>query len=288
MKVDKPSSLFDYLMEKIGTASKNKIRRMIKSGQVIVSNKAVRRPDYMLKRGEVVMVSKVKEKLVKYVSDTKYKVLFEDDYFLAIEKPAGMIASGQAPRGKRTFAEHVAEFTQFRSKNPCKSYLVKRLDKNISGITLFAKSERNRQRMRDEWENVERRFCALIEGKLPSPEGKLEHHLERNQKGHVITTRIKSGNELAITRFKLLKTFKKHNLIELRPETGVKKQMRAQLASINCVIVGDRMYGAPGNPFNQIALHGHYLRFIHPLTKEEIKITTPYPKKFSQFAKQIK
>ncbi|MEM7103446.1 MAG: RluA family pseudouridine synthase [Bacteroidota bacterium] len=288
-KTKAPSSLFDFLKDTIGTASANRIRKMIKHGRVKVDGRIILRPDEKLRKGQTVEVTREKTsgKVKKAASQVfPHKVLFEDKYLVAIEKPAGLLASGKSAKGRPTFAQQVIQHFQFKKENPCQTYPVKRLERELSGIMIFAKSEKLKERLRRAWDNdTEIRYCALIEGRLREPEGTLKHFLQRKKFGVAFIGGKNARSEQAITVYKELKRFTAYSLVELRPKTSLKYQVRAQLAEVRHPIVGDKIYGTTENPIGRIALHLHHISLNHPITKKRLKITTPIPKQFIQFAK---
>jgi 23S rRNA pseudouridine1911/1915/1917 synthase len=158
--------------------------------------------------------------------------------------------------------------------------VVHRLDKEVSGIVLFAKSEEIQQKIKEKWKETEKDYYALVEGKPKENEGKISNWLMETSTQKMYITQQSGDAKLAITDYKTLKKFPAHTLLEIRIETGRKNQIRVQLAGIGCPVAGDRKYGSQ-DPFKrQIRLHAFHFAFHHPVSGEYLKIESPLPKGF--------
>lgn len=287
-KVKTSGPLMDFMLATIGTASPNKVRKMIKQGRVTVNGKIITRPDHNLKVGESVELTKEKMavKLKKTRKpDSPIDIIFEDDSIIAAVKPAGQLAAGKSSPKSPTLQFSLNTFLTIRDKQPIRTHCVQRLDRDLSGISIFAKNESILKKIKRDWDKSEKRYVALVQGSLADKEGQLTGWLERKRNHSLLLEKSKPTAVPIETGYKNLKTFRNYSLLELRPGTEEKHQMRLQLSQAGFPIVGDRKYGSTEDPFKRMALHLHYIVFTHPGTWKQMKLTTPYPSEFSRLGK---
>ena len=153
-----------------------------------------------------------------------------------------------------------------------------RLDRETSGLMIFAKNEPAKVALQEGWDTVEKKYFAVIEGAPPGDAGKFDSHLDESNPLKVYPAK-EEGPETrhAITHYRVTKKGSATTLVELTLETGRRHQIRVQLAEAGCPIVGDKKYGAQTNPIKRIALHATSLRFLHPVTREEMRFDSPLP-----------
>ncbi|MEM6725959.1 MAG: pseudouridine synthase [Bacteroidota bacterium] len=287
-KVKTKTSLQEFMLETIGTASPNKVRKMIKQGRVTVGGKIITRPDHEVKAGQLVELGKEKHalKLKKTRKPDKAPaIIFEDQLLIAVVKPAGRVVAGKSAPNRPTLQKDLITYLSMRDNRAVSLYSVQRLDRDVSGISIFAKSEDSLKKIKRNWQQAEKRYCALVHGSLADKDGMLAGWLERKRSHSVLHNKPKPNAEPVRTSYKNLKAFRNYSLLELRPETEEKHQMRLQLSQAGFPIVGDLKYGPNDDPFRRMALHLHFLQFIHPATWKPMKLTTPYPQEFSRLGK---
>ncbi len=207
---------------------------------------------------------------------TDLQFIYEDKDIIAVEKPAGIPVISPDNRKTRNILDMVTRHIQI--KNPKgRAALVHRLDRDTSGIMIFAKNAKTKAIFMKNWNRLVQKRCyiALVEGTLPHNAGTIDTWLvELNaQKVQQVPPHTRKALR-AITHYKLIKTSLGFCLVELELETGRRHQIRVQMAGLGCPIAGDYLYGAQTNPFNRLCLHAHLLAFIHPYTKQLVTLAS--------------
>ena len=208
----------------------------------------------------------------------KLKIIYEDKYLLVVDKPAGLLTISNDKEKYNTLYHVVHEY--LRSKNT-KVFIVHRLDKDTSGLVLFAKGENIKNILQDNWEDVKRGYIALVNGVVNKNKGIIESYLKETKSLLVYSTNDSKNGKLAITEYKKIKNNSRYSLLNINIKTGRKNQIRVHLNDIGHSIVGDKKYGKIKNAnINRLCLHANYLEFIHPITKELIILYSDIPKLF--------
>jgi 23S rRNA pseudouridine1911/1915/1917 synthase len=156
-------------------------------------------------------------------------------------------------------------------------FIVHRLDRETSGLMVFARTETAQQILQAKWDTVEKKYRAVVEGAPPQDTGVLESHLDESDRFKVWSTHEGPNTRRAVTHYRVEKKGKETSLVELTLETGRRHQIRVQLADAGCPIVGDKKYGAQTNPIKRVALHASSLRFPHPVSGEALRFLSPLP-----------
>ncbi len=204
----------------------------------------------------------------------KLDIAYEDKYLLIVNKPAKLLTIA----GKNNEVNLYSEVYDYLHKKNQKVFIVNRLDKDTSGLVVFAKNENVKRKMQDNWENVERKYFAVVNGIL-NRDGYVESYLRETKT--LLTYSAKSG-KYAKTIYKVIKYNKKYSLLEIKLVTGRKNQIRVHMADIKHSIVGDKKYGLNNNPINRMGLHAYYLSFNHPVSNDLIEIKINMPKEFEK------
>ena len=156
-------------------------------------------------------------------------------------------------------------------------WIVHRLDRETSGLMVFAKSETAKRTLQAHWYETEKRYLAVVEGHPPADQGVLSSHLDESRPFKVYSAPLSDRTRHAVTRYRMLKRNATRVLIELMPETGRRNQIRVQLADAACPIIGDHKYGARTNPARRLGLHASGLQFKHPLSGALLRFESPLP-----------
>ncbi len=211
------------------------------------------------------------------------QILYEDNHVIVINKRASDIVQGDKT-GDETIPDHIKEYLKVKYEKPGNVFcgVVHRLDRPTSGAVVFARTSKALERLNAQFRDKETNkiYWAIVETKPVKSEDTLVHFLKKNEKQNksYASQTETPGSKKAILHYKLIASSDKYHLLEVRLETGRHHQIRVQLATIGCLIKGDVKYGARrANPDASISLHARYLDFIHPTSKEVIKITAPVP-----------
>lgn len=215
---------------------------------------------------------------------TDKDILFEDNHLIAINKRAGDIVQVDET-GDEPLDEQVKKYIAKKYDKPNGAFLgvVHRLDRPVSGVILFAKTSKALERMNAVFKNreVKKTYWAVVRNKPSQLSGTLVHWLVKNPNKNVVTPYNKevAGSQRAELSYRLIGELNGYYLIEVNPLTGRSHQIRVQLSTIGCPIVGDNKYGYPrGSRKGSICLHARRLQFVHPVKKEEIHIFATLPK----------
>jgi 23S rRNA pseudouridine1911/1915/1917 synthase len=279
IKAEEDISLIDLLIKEFKTGSRTGIKKIIAHGGVRVNGTVVTQQN--LRIGPADVVEYVKYKAPVNSQDCPFPVLFEDDDVIAVVKPAGILTYGEKGTHGTSMYKMLNDYLRDRSKGRERIYVVHRLDREVSGILIFAKSEKIQEMIKEHWKETEKRYYALVEGKPENNEGVLQDWMLEGWDQKVFTLKKeRSGAKMAITHYKVLKELKDHTLVEVRLETGRKHQIRVHMAEMGCPIVGDFKYGAKNKVKRRIRLHAYYFSFNHPMTHEALEFKTQMPKGF--------
>jgi len=255
------------------------VKKIILHGSVIVNGNPVVQPNFMLKPGDIVEYNKFRAPL--HSQDCPFPVLFEDEHLIVVVKPAGILTYGEKGTSGTSLYKVLTDYLRDRTKGKERIYVVHRLDREVSGILVFAKSENIQERIKEKWKESVKRYYALVEGKPEKSEGTLNNWLiEGYDKKVFVVKQERPGAKSAITHYSLRKELQTNSLLEISLETGRKHQIRVQLAEMGCPIVGDFKYGADNKIKRRIRLHAFFFSFIHPVTGQRIELSTQMPKGF--------
>ncbi len=288
--VKEPVPLLDFLLKATGTSSKTKIRNLLQHGSVTVNGSVQKRADTALSAGQTVEIDRKENIQAKKASlrrpPAPFPVLYEDQHLIALEKPAGLLSIGTESEKIKTFYKMVSQYVKDASEDREKIFIVHRLDREVSGVMLFAKSEPVKHDLQEGWAETEKIYRALVEGHPPEESGTVRSWLKENSAMQVFVCSERTpGAQLAVTHYRVLKTYATKSLLEVRIETGRKHQIRIHMAELRCPIVGDKKYGATGNPIRRLGLHAFSLAFTHPVTGERIRLEAKVPPEFTRMDK---
>lgn len=211
----------------------------------------------------------------------KLKIIYEDKYLIIVNKSAGEFTISRDNHYDNNLYDEVK--TYVKKQNPKnKIFIVHRLDKDTSGLVLFAKNEKVKYDLQRNWQNVERKYYAVVSGKLNEKNGTLKDFLYETKGLDVVVTNIKKIGKLAITNFNVIENNNKYSLLDINIETGRRNQIRVQLANIGHSIIGDKKYGKV--KYKRMMLEAYYLKFVHPVTKKvcyaELPLNNDFEKLF--------
>ncbi len=276
---NKTDSLIEILLHEFGSASRSKVRKLISTGCIKWNGKTIKRSETIINNGDELEYTKYKEDIYKVRAP--YPIIFEDDYLVAIHKPAGALMHGETGKHNLTVLKAMNKYVRDVTKGKKQAIIIHRLDREVEGIVLMAKNEEVLQQIKENWYNTEKRYYALVEGKPKENEGTICSWIARDfqQKVKSVPEGTPDAKQ-AITHYRTLEEFEKYTLLEVKLETGRKNQIRLHLSEMGCPIVGDRRYGADDSFNRQIRLLAFSLVFEHPVTKETIDLKIKMPSNF--------
>ena len=274
----KDGPIVDLLVEVFGAASKTHIRKILKYRMIQVKGQPVTRADFAVNAGDV----------IEYVKKTGRKneiappvpIIFEDDDLLIAEKPAGLLTFGERGTGGTSLYRVLKDFIKQRSGGRQWLHVVHRLDREVSGIVLFAKNGKVQQQIKKNWKGTKKRYYALVEGKPEKDRGTIQSWLREGVDRKMASSEKPAGAKLAVTHYRVVKRLDGHTLLEIETETGRKNQVRVHMAEMGCPLVGDRRYGADAKVIRRIRLHAFYLGFTHPVVGRFVEFESPMPQGF--------
>jgi len=208
----------------------------------------------------------------------KLDILYEDKFLIIVNKPHNLLTIATDKEKDRTLYSYVYDYLKKKNKRN-KVFIVHRLDKDTSGIVVFAKDETIKHYMQDNWDKIKRNYVAVVNGKVEKKSGTLKSYLMETKTHLTYSVNDKNG-KLAITQYEKVLENKKYTMLSLNLKTGRKNQIRVQLADMGNSIVGDKKYGIKKDPIRRMALHANYIEFIHPKTKEKVVIDIDIPNCF--------
>jgi 23S rRNA pseudouridine1911/1915/1917 synthase len=277
--VTQPGELLAYLFEAWPETKKKQVRTWLKFGSVEVNGKVVTQFDHRLKPGDIVTIRAKGLAAPNTALPSGIHIRHEDADIIVIEKPDGLLSIASPSEPEKTayasLTDHVRRGNKLGRE---RIWIVHRLDRETSGLMVFAKNEEAKRVLQEGWDTVEKKYLAVVEGVPTGDAGKFDSHLDESNPLKVYVA-DQEGPETrhAITRFRVTKKGKETALIELTLETGRRHQIRVQLADAGYPIVGDKKYGAKTNPIRRIALHATSLRLKHPVSGKAMSFQSPLP-----------
>lgn len=268
--VEKEIILFEFLKLKLNNLSKNSIKNLLTKKLVYVNNKCITKYDYLLNINDIVEIKNTND----------IDIIYEDKNIIVVNKPYGLLTVSTEKVKVKTLYHMVSEYVKRVNKNN-KIFIVHRLDKDTSGLVMFAKSEKVKDLYQKSWNNIVNKRCyyAIVNGKMKNAEGLIESYLKENNNHIVYVTKNKNEGKLAITEYKVLKEKNNKTLLDINIKTGRKNQIRVHMKENNTPIIGDIKYGIKEKS-KRMYLHAYKLELIDPITKKNIKFETDIPNEF--------
>ena len=270
-------TLLDAVLLLLSTATRTSARKLIKKGRVAVEGRVQARPDFAVLPGQTVEITPRGRVLPPFT------ILLEDDHLMAVEKVAGLLSIATGKEQHKTLYRMVSDYVKETTDGTGKIFIVHRLDRDVSGVMVFAKDERTKRRLQKGWPGAEKIYHAVVEGQPPASKGTVKNWLRENRAYRVyVCDKDSPDAREAITHYRVIKAAARHCMVEVRIETGRKHQIRVHMAGLKCPIAGDDIYGTGTSP-GGLALHAHSLSFDHPSTGVRTTITSRLPSHFRSF-----
>lgn len=282
-EVKEEGLLLDFLFLALKDQSKTTVKSLLAHKQIAVNERATTKFDTVIKPGDKVYTHFDKNNAA--FSSPLLKIVYEDESLIVIDKTHGLLTMATEKDREKT-AYHILSDYVKRHDAHNRIFIVHRLDRDTSGLLMFAKNTRIQEALQKNWDQAvrERKYVAVIEGKPEKESGRIKSYIVENSAMIVHKTNAENG-KLAITNYKLLKSNGNYSLVELELETGRKNQIRVHMQELGFPVTGDKKYGARTSPINRLALHAFRLSFTHPATRKTMTFETPVPPKFNTIVK---
>lgn len=275
--VKEPSELLAWLMENLHD-SRTKIKATLSGKGIKVNGKIVTQFDYPLVPGMKIAVSKTKQN--NQFKNHYIKLVYEDRYLVVIEKKPGILsmAAGHSSLNVKTVLDNY--FKQTRQR--CQAHVVHRLDRETSGLMIYAKDKQIELALEADWHNIvfDRRYVAVLSGEVVDNEGTIANWLKDNKAYVTYSSPVDNGGKYAVTHFHVLARTYEHSLVEFKLETGRKNQIRVHAADMGHPVCGDIKYGNGDDPLGRLCLHAFKLCFYHPINHRPMEFETELPQTF--------
>jgi 23S rRNA pseudouridine1911/1915/1917 synthase len=281
--VTEPAELLAYLFATWPEVKKKQVRTWLKHQAVTVNGRAITQFNHPLVPGDVVAIRDDRFAIPKTMLGAGIKIYHEDAALIVIDKPENLLSIASEAESERTAYFQLTDYV--RRGNPLgreRVWIVHRLDRETSGLMVFAKTEEAKAALQGGWDSYEKRYEAVVEGRLKQDAGTFESDLDETNPFKVFSAPRSEATRHAVTHFRVLARREWRTLVELTLETGRRHQIRVHLADAGCPIIGDKKYGAHSDPVERLGLHSCLLRFRHPVTGAEMKFESPLPRELSK------
>lgn len=279
-RVTREALLIEFLMEKMHGISRNRAKALISNRVVLVNNAITTHPLTELKEGQVVQIDRSKRKMAFHSNELD--IVYEDPYLLVVDKHAGLLSMSNNSRQQTVQTVLNRYLEKGGGRNT--SHLVHRLDRDTSGLMVYAKDVQTQQSLVRGWQELvtDRRYIALVEGVLENPRGRVQSWLTEDKRFITHSSPVDNGGKFAVTHYEVLTSSNGYSLVECELETGRKNQIRVHMADLGHPVVGDRKYGSENDPMRRLGLHAYMLCFTHPVTGKHMRFETPVPALFEK------
>lgn len=278
--VNEPAELMKFLIISLPKLNRNNVKSLLANKQVLVDGRPVKQFNHLLGVGqkvEVIWNRVPEEKQYRGIS-----IIYEDRDIVVIDKHAGLLSvatdnNRNSPTAYNLLSTHVK-----RQNRKNKIFVVHRLDRETSGLMMFAKSAKVQQILQTNWKNIisERTYIAVVEGVPDAAKDSITSYLRESKAMIVYSSKNPKDGHLAVTHYEVMKKGREFSLLKVNLETGKKNQIRVHLQDIGHPVIGDKKYGSKVSPIKRLGLHAMVLAFTHPITNKQLRFETPIPRKF--------
>ena len=279
LEVKENTTLLPFLIENLRKMSRDNVKSLLRNKQVTVNGQPVTQFNHEIRPSDKIVVTG--ERLTDGILMRNMKIVYEDEHIIVIDKNAGLLSMASDNEKYLTAYNILSNYVKLQ-KPSNKIFIVHRLDRDTSGLMMFARSEKVQSRLQKDWQNMvtARTYTALVEGEVTEPEGTIKSFIFESKALVMHSSQNPAKGDLAITLFKTLKANKDYSLLSVTLKTGKKNQIRLHMQEMGHSVAGDKKYGATGNPIGRLGLHASVLAFIHPVTGKELRFESKVPAKF--------
>ena len=277
--VEQPAKLLEYLLATWPEVKRKQVQNWLKFQSVMVNGRAITQFDHALAAGDEVMIRTDRYAVPKTLLGYGMKVHFEDAEMIVIDKPSGLLSIASDSEKEKTAYYQLTDYVRGgtnRSKE--RVWIVHRLDRDTSGLMVFAKTFAAKETLQGNWENFAKYYESVVEGRMPETEGTFTSHLDETHRHRVFSAPESERTRHAVTHYRVLGMGPMRSLVGLRLETGRRHQIRVHLSEAGFPIVGDLKYAAQTNPIRRLVLHSSELNLQHPVTGQRMKFRSPMPR----------
>lgn len=274
--------LMEYLLKNLPDLKRSKVKQLLKFGSIRINGTVRTRHDHPLKTGDRIEFLSRQEALGENIKKAlDFEIVYEDDTLIVVDKPEGLLTMGTERGNKENVYADLMEYLKLQKKG--RVFIVHRLDEGTSGLLLFAKDEKTKAALQDNWKSVTKRYYAVVEGKTANQAGKIESHLIEDQYKRVYSTRegVRDAKH-SVTHYRVIRQNDRYTLLDVTLDTGRKNQIRVHMKDLGHPVVGDKKYGAATNPLRRLALHAYLIEFKHPASGIRKTFESPLPALFKK------
>lgn len=275
--VKENAPLLEYLINNV-SESRSKLKATLQGRGIAVNGRMVTQFDYQLKAGDKIIISRHKKQ--SQFKSRYVKIVYEDRWLVVVEKNIGILsmAAGHSSLNVKS----VLDDYFLKSRQKCRAHVVHRLDRDTSGLMVYAKDIETEQILEHNWHQIvyDRRYVAVVSGEMEQDNGTIANWLKDNKAYITYSSPTDNGGKYAVTHFQVLNRTTEHSLVEYKLETGRKNQIRVHSADMGHPVCGDVKYGNGDDPLHRLCLHAYMLCFTHPVTGEPMEFSTPIPTAF--------
>lgn len=277
IEVQYEAPLLEYLLKNV-KMSRNKLKDTLQGRGIKIGGKTITQFDFPVKRGMKIAISKSKRN--DTFKSKWVKIVYEDKYLIVVEKMPGILSMAGAHTTLNVKTVLDEYFNRTRQK--CRAHVVHRLDRDTSGLMVYAKDMETEQILEHNWHDIvfDRRYVAVVSGEMEEDNGTIANWLKDNKAYVTYSSPVDNGGKYAITHFHTLKRTTDHSLVEYKLETGRKNQIRVHSADMGHPVCGDVKYGNGDDPLHRLCLHAYKLCFYHPMSNQPMEFETLIPLPF--------
>ena len=284
-KGESEAGLLEFIASALPDAKRGDLKKWLRFGHFAVDGQVTSAFDAPVAPGAVVELNLTRPFVV--FRHPRLKLVYEDDDIIVVDKGYGLL-SVDTDTSRKSHVETAYSILReyVKSKHPSnKIFIVHRLDRDTSGLMVFAKNVEAKEALQHNWNNMvlERKYVALLDGELAKESGEVRSHLAETVQHEVYSTDEPSEGKLAVTRYRVRRKWKGRTLAEFSLDTGRKNQIRVHAHDLGCPITGDKRYGNGSGPLHRLALLAETLRVAHPVTRLDMNFTSPVPSQFYKY-----
>lgn len=277
-EIKEPMILIDYLINILNKPRK-KAKSLLTNKAIYINGKNITKYNYPLFPGNILEIKEYSN------NKSDLDIIYEDKYIIVVNKKSGLLTISTENENEKTLYHQVSDYVKCKNKN-ARIFVIHRLDRDTSGVVMFAKDEKTKRLYQDNWDKLvsNRKYVAVLSGKPRNKQGRIIEYLveKENMKVYAVS---KNKGKIAITNYKIIKSNNKYTLVDIDLETGRKNQIRVAMQNMNTPIVGDKKYGSLEDPIKRLGLHAYKIVLTNPLNNKKMEFTSPYPDSFNKIVK---